>query len=442
MRPTIDRPRGFARTLLVLLLASVLPVLPACLEAPPPTENSGRSNGALPPARNVITVSTLDEALALPVEQFDPGLACLILAYEAGEATIDEVQQSREFLIALADRVQARYDINTDDRDKCDYVVEAVFEAGFRFDRDDPEGHKAENLFLNRVIARRLGYCLSLSMVALAVAYYADAPLHGVRLPNHFFVRYRDYADFADPTNGIRGPRNYEMTSGGAEIADSEYFRRYVTKPSVNAVGKKAYLFSLDNKRAMADVFTNFGSLALVAGKPAEADRRYTRGLALDTTSPQLWYNRGVARQRIDNYTGAISDFHEAIELDPGFYQAYCARGRLYCEAGDPNTGFEDLEDATRLRPDDPEAYTIRGVCYARLERYDEATADLTRAVELAPTDPLTRFNLALMLVQAQRYDEAVPAIDAFLRVAPDHPNAAQMEQTLQRLRAEGFGGE
>ena len=42
---------------------------------------------------------------------------------------------------------------------------------------------------------------------------------------------------------------------------------------------------------------------------------------------PRPLYNRGVARHRRDDLTGAIADYTACIKAEPGFYWAYLNRG-------------------------------------------------------------------------------------------------------------------
>ncbi|MBV9079924.1 MAG: transglutaminase family protein [Elusimicrobia bacterium] len=77
-------------------------------------------------------------------------------------------------------------------------------ELGFRGNADhyqDPD-----NSYLNRVLERRLGIPISLSVVALFVAWRLDIPMFGVGLPGHFVLGHEvpGGARYLDPFNGGR----------------------------------------------------------------------------------------------------------------------------------------------------------------------------------------------------------------------------------------------
>lgn len=73
--------------------------------------------------------------------------------------------------------------------DVVDCINEHLFDReGFR--PDNRRFYDPENSYLNRVIERRIGIPISLSVVYLLVARRLDLPISGVAVPGHFLVRY------------------------------------------------------------------------------------------------------------------------------------------------------------------------------------------------------------------------------------------------------------
>lgn len=88
-------------------------------------------------------------------------------------------------------------------------IVEAVnkfffVEKGFRGNSENY--YEPDNLFINRVIDRRLGIPITLSLVYILVGRKANLPIYGVGIPGHFVVRYESngYEIYVDPFNGGR----------------------------------------------------------------------------------------------------------------------------------------------------------------------------------------------------------------------------------------------
>ena len=267
-------------------------------------------------------------------------------------------------------------------------------------------------------------------MVALSVAHYLNVPLNGVRAPAHFFTRTGEYA-------GDRA-LNFEMTQLGASISDRDYKRQHEIVPA--AIANGAYLLNLDGREIFADVLSNLGSIALMDAHDAKtAVYHYTRGLQLDRDDPHLWYNRGVANARLQQYADAIADYREALARDPGHYLSRCARAKLYTESGDAQLGLDDLREAINQYPRRARAYLLRGIYFTSVGRFAEAELDLRAAHEREPSNPAPLYNLGVSLQNLDRHDEALGAFAKFLRRAPTHPMAARVREVMRNLEAAGY---
>ena len=94
-------------------------------------------------------------------------------------------------------------------------------------------------------------------------------------------------------------------------------------------------------------------------------------------------YASGVALGERARWEEAISEFDEAIHLDPQYAPAYLYRGGAYFRLGQFERAIQDYDEAVRLDPRLAEAYVGRGVAYTVLGRDSEAQQDADRATEL-----------------------------------------------------------
>jgi regulator of sirC expression with transglutaminase-like and TPR domain len=78
-----------------------------------------------------------------------------------------------------------------------------VDELGFHGCRQD-NFYDPDNSYINRVLERRIGIPISLSVVYLLIARRISLPLHGVSFPAHFLVKYQQEGTefFIDPFGG------------------------------------------------------------------------------------------------------------------------------------------------------------------------------------------------------------------------------------------------
>ena len=97
--------------------------------------------------------------------------------------------------------------------------------------------------------------------------------------------------------------------------------------------------------------------------------------------------SRGTAYYQKGAFNRAISDFTEAIRLDPKNAIAFGIRGRAYSKKRDVDEAIADYTEAIRLNPKDDSAFYFRGEAYRQKADYDRAIADYTEAIRLNPKD-------------------------------------------------------
>lgn len=94
--------------------------------------------------------------------------------------------------------------------------------------------------------------------------------------------------------------------------------------------------------------------------KGALAD--YTHALKIDNSDPQLWLNRGLAKEKLNDLTGAFSDYTQAIELKENFANAWLNRGNVLLKQKRFQDAIEDYTVAILHQPDYGYAYLNRGL--------------------------------------------------------------------------------
>jgi regulator of sirC expression with transglutaminase-like and TPR domain len=80
-------------------------------------------------------------------------------------------------------------------------LMAALFGSGL-FAGDVEQYHAVDNSLLHRVLERRRGMPITLSVVALEVGRRLGVPLYGIGLPGHFVVRDATRELYADPFGG------------------------------------------------------------------------------------------------------------------------------------------------------------------------------------------------------------------------------------------------
>jgi lipoprotein NlpI len=82
---------------------------------------------------------------------------------------------------------------------------------------------------------------------------------------------------------------------------------------------------------------------------------------------------------------GAISDFNQAIKVDPNYAPAYQWRGHALSLMGRLDEAITDYTQALNLDPKFVDSYYDRGVARAEKSDFDGALADFSQAIALNP---------------------------------------------------------
>ena len=123
--------------------------------------------------------------------------------------------------------------------------------------------------------------------------------------------------------------------------------------------------------------------------------------LAQAKPSAELYQLRGLAKERLKDYPGAIADFTQAIVLRPGSAPLLAHRGELYLVTDAPRPAVRDFEEAIRRDPSNPDAYNGRGLARAILGDHQKAVADALIALRMAEPTPRWLYNAARIYAKA-----------------------------------------
>jgi tetratricopeptide (TPR) repeat protein len=150
----------------------------------------------------------------------------------------------------------------------------------------------------------------------------------------------------------------------------------------------------------------------------------YTEAIRLEPNAAGWFEARGsLYGNHLKQYSKAISDYTESIKLlllKPDDYFALCHRGGLYSSRGlayfslkeyhkgisDYSKAVSDYTEAIRLEPNLSSAYWERGnAYYYGLKQYSKAVSDYTETIRLWSSNAM--FNVALIYEsRASAYDK------------------------------------
>jgi tetratricopeptide (TPR) repeat protein len=108
-----------------------------------------------------------------------------------------------------------------------------------------------------------------------------------------------------------------------------------------------------------------------------------------------IFYQRGIAYERLKEWPKAEPNFRKALELFPDQPQVMNYLGYSWVDMNmNLEEGLDLIRKAVDLRPSDGYIVDSLGWAYYRLGRFEEAVIELERAVSLKPDDPVLNDHL------------------------------------------------
>jgi tetratricopeptide (TPR) repeat protein len=141
------------------------------------------------------------------------------------------------------------------------------------------------------------------------------------------------------------------------------------------------------------------GGVYSVQEKYREAADLYDRAVAqIENPTRAEWnvfYQRGIAYERLKEWPKAEPNFRKALELFPEQPQVLNYLGYSWVDMNmNLEEGLDMIRRAVDLRPSDGYIVDSLGWAYYRLGRYEDAVRELERAVGLMPNDPILNDHL------------------------------------------------
>ena len=163
--------------------------------------------------------------------------------------------------------------------------------------------------------------------------------------------------------------------------------------------------------------------------------------IARGKATSAIYELRGLAREEIKDFAGAIEDCTNAMVLGGNRARLLRRRGWLYIVADAPQLALHDFDAAIRLEATNGDAYNGRGYARVRLGEHSQAVADAEKALSLGEPKPDLYYKAARVYAVAAIAAAAEvrkKGRETAIRVSHYQDRAAELlRETLKRLPAE-----
>jgi tetratricopeptide (TPR) repeat protein len=203
----------------------------------------------------------------------------------------------------------------------------------------------------------------------------------------------------------------------------------------------------VDSRPDRAEAAIQLGDTLRAMKQFAEAAKAYSIAIdRLGKVQPEDWsvyYFRGIALERSDQWPLAEKDFKKALELQPDQPYVLNYLGYTWVDRGEHlEEAIAMLQKAVQQKPDDGFIVDSLAWAYYRLGQYEKAVVYQEKALSLEPRDPVLNDHLGDIYWKVGRHNEARFQWQRALAFKPDADRVAPIEAKLQHgLEATGSGG-
>lgn len=185
------------------------------------------------------------------------------------------------------------------------------------------------------------------------------------------------------------------------------------------------------------------GVAASQAGNYDAAIAAFNRGLELNPSCADCWFNIGYAETQKKENDKAEAAYKKAIELKSDYAEAYTALATLYNNERKFDLAAEMSAKATEIGASaqgataggNADAFYNQGVILWNAGKVAEAKKQFQSAIQANPNHAESHYQLGMALVNEGNLGEAANEFDTYLKLAPEGPNAAQAKALVAQLK-------
>ncbi|MDD7886630.1 tetratricopeptide repeat protein [Flavivirga sp. 57AJ16] len=194
----------------------------------------------------------------------------------------------------------------------------------------------------------------------------------------------------------------------------NKFFRKAVRETDLN---EKIALFTkvleLDSKNLDAYFYRGIAKNDLGDYHGAIVD--YSKIIVLNPDA-DTYYNRGNSRYSLKDFVGAKSDYGKAFEMDSTFMDALYSLGCVKYDLGEYIEAIKDFSKVIKAVPTQPKTYLLRASAYKALKEYKKALEDYSLAI-LAEPSADNFYNRGVFYMDINSYQNANTDLSTSLRI-------------------------
>ena len=281
------------------------------------------------------------------------------------------------------------------------------------------QGIRKEQEFLASCAAiTQLGYILIYRVLGEVKA--ANSGEHVFILIDHFTQDTMMFVDFSidsileiDAKLYEKEENNYSLKVPASDDETSKHIAQYYS-----------YFHVASGIGLSHNIHNNIGIAYDKIGMHREAISEFNEALRLDPGYVEVLNNIAVSYHSVGLVDEAIKKLREAISFRPGYLEAHCNLGSIYASSGRFEEALSEFNVALSIDPESALVHNDLGNLYIEQEKFSEAILAFQEAVKLDPEYLPARCNLATQYTRQGRHEDALREFSEILRRDPELPEA------------------
>ena len=145
----------------------------------------------------------------------------------------------------------------------------------------------------------------------------------------------------------------------------------------------------------------------------------FSRCIVLMPAFAKAHYHRGLCKLYFGDDTG-LTDLNSAVSLDEKFFEAYLTRASYYHSIGMYTNSIEDCNEALKLEPTSIRSHLLRGACKCKLNQFGLAITDFSKVINIDKTSVFAFYNRAIAYQLLNDLENAVKDYSIVLLIHED----------------------
>jgi tetratricopeptide (TPR) repeat protein len=184
-------------------------------------------------------------------------------------------------------------------------------------------------------------------------------------------------------------------------------------------------------------VYNNRGMAFLSKSDYDRAITDFNQAIKLQPDRAFAYFNRSSVYFFKKDYDHSLVDLNQVIKLQPDFALAYLKRGSTYYFKGDFDRALADINQAIKLQPNSASVYVMRGELYIKRGDFDRALADINQAIKLQPNSASLYEIRGEVYIKRGDFDRAFADISQAIKLQPNSASVYVMRGALYREKGD-----